>query len=695
MGAVDEDSTPGATFSPPKTVNVIVTATQVSAEGPYTIAEGESLSLAADADGAPTGFDWDVNNDGNFSDAVGQNTTLGWTDLQALIPGIDGFGLFFVRVRATYPNGSQVISNVTFLVVVNTPPTATLSNNGPVQEGDTALVSFSGQFDPSDVDTAVGFTYSYDFDNDGLFELTDITSASATVPSSFLNDNGIHMVLAIIKDKDGDFTELFTDIAVLNVEPSLNLLGVDTVEEGAPYALMLSATDPGDDTISRWIVDWGDGTIEVFLGPNQTLTHGFADDGLREISVTAVDEDGLYGATKTVTPTLLNLSATNAGEGDFVRLTGTLVDPGILDSFVLEVDWGDGALETFNLVAGTTDFELVHAYADDDPSGTPADDYLIDAVVTDDDAGEDSASALVTVTNVAPSIAGLGLAHPSIDESGLIVLSGAFTDVGIPDTHTVTIDWGDGNTSTADVDAASRTFTATHRYVDDDPTGTSADDYTITATVVDDDGGEDTASTILTVTNVAPAITTFDLSATLINENNTVTVAGSYIDLGSLDTVTLSIDWGDGTISAVAVDQIAGTFTASHTYLDDNPTGTPTDDYILTATITDDDGDSNSVSFTVTVNNVAPSVEDLQFLAPVIDENGSAQLTGRIVDVGSLDTHTVSIDWGDGSTSAGVVDPFARTFTATHQYLDDNPSGTPSDDYVVTATVTDDDGGVG
>ena len=34
----------------------------------------------------------------------------------------------------------------------------------------------------------------------------------------------------------------------------------------------------------------------------------------------------------------------------------------------------------------------------------------------------------------------------------------------------------------------------------------------------------------------------------------------------------------------------------------------------------------------------------------MIDENGSVTLSGSFADVGTLDTHTVLIDWGDGTT---------------------------------------------
>ncbi|MCH8830537.1 MAG: hypothetical protein IID45_13255, partial [Planctomycetes bacterium] len=82
--------------------------------------------------------------------------------------------------------------------------------------------------------------------------------------------------------------------------------------------------------------------------------------------------------------------------------------------------------------------------------------------------------------------------------------------VGTLDTHTVLIDWGTGETSSVAVvtqGAGSGTFTATHQYLDDNPTATASDVYSITATVTDDDGGFVTsAASTLTVNNVAPNI---------------------------------------------------------------------------------------------------------------------------------------------------------------------------------------------
>ena len=62
-----------------------------------------------------------------------------------------------------------------------------------------------------------------------------------------------------------------------------------------------------------------------------------------------------------------------------------------------------------------------------------------------------------------------------------------------------------------------------------------------------------------------------------------------------------------------------------------------------------------------------------------IDENGAAILTGTYTDVGTQDTHELDIDWdGDGVFDQTVV-VTGGAFTVTRQFLDDNPTGTPSD----------------
>ena len=102
--------------------------------------------------------------------------------------------------------------------------------------------------------------------------------------------------------------------------------------------------------------------------------------------------------------------------------------------------------------------------------------------------------------------------------------------------------------------------------------------------------------------------------------------------------------------------------------------------------VTDAAGTTARSSTTVVVENAPPVIERFT----VSPAGGGRNKKARIAyaDPGSEDTHTVVIDWGDGTqTDAGPADGDRREAERTkHRY-------TAAGSYVVTATVTDDDGG--
>ena len=58
--------------------------------------------------------------------------------------------------------------------------------------------------------------------------------------------------------------------------------------------------------------------------------------------------------------------------------------------------------------------------------------------------------------------------------------------------------------------------------------------------------------------------------------------------------------------------------------------------------------------------NAVPTLDNLAVTSP-IDENDSVTLTGMIIDSDSLDTHTLDIDWGDGTTDSVAISPLVQT----------------------------------
>ena len=216
--------------------------------------------------------------------------------------------------------------------------------------------------------------------------------------------------------------------------------------------------------------------------------------------------------------------------------------------------------------------------------------------VTDGQGSSDTATVQITVigTNQAPTLTGLLPDLAEVNEGSVATIRGSYTDVDISDGHTVLVHWGDGVSTFADVDAATRTFTATHVYADDDPTATSRDTYTIRAEVTDEHGLSDTAATSLDVVNVEPSIG--ELTVTPIDFDGSVSLALQFSDPGAGDSFQAIIDWGDGSSETRTVPNGSSPWTTTHVYGDFNGES----QFDIHVTLIDDDGGSIAAATTAT-----------------------------------------------------------------------------------------------
>ncbi|HEV8636751.1 MAG TPA: DUF4082 domain-containing protein, partial [Chloroflexota bacterium] len=263
-------------------------------------------------------------------------------------------------------------------------------------------------------------------------------------------------------------------------------------------------------------------------------------------------------------------------EGTAIALGATATEPSAVDAAALTRSWSvtkDGA--AFASGAGTS-FGFT-------PSDNGA--YAVTLTVADKDGGTGSASATIAVTNVAPSALTRNLSWTSIGEGDTVTLSGHFVDPGAADTHTLVIDWGDGSpTATLTLAAGVLTYSATHQYLDDNPTGTFSDGGAVTVTATDKDGGAVSGAVAMTLFNEPPVVGTITAPTAPVRVNTPITASASFTDHGVLDTHTATITWGDGGGSAATVVEAngAGTASGSHVY-------TAPGLYTIKITITDDD----------------------------------------------------------------------------------------------------------
>jgi PKD repeat protein len=309
-----------------------------------------------------------------------------------------------------------------------------------------------------------------------------------------------------------------------------------------------------------------------------------------------------------------------------------------------------------------------HSYADNGG-------YVVRVRVRDDDGAEGTDALTVAVANVAPTVdAG---ADRTGDDGSPIAFSATFTDPGTVDSHTATIDWGDGTVEAGAIDATARTVSGTHTYADNGV-------YTVRVTVTDDDGGVGSDTAVVALANAVPVLTALTAAPRIV-EGELLTLTGAFTDPDLGDAHTVVVEWGEGVAETVALAAGARAFTLTHRYLDDDPTGTSSDAYVIRVRIRDDDDAETAGEVTTLVANAAP---EAAVVAPSAGVPGVAlSFAGAFTDPGTLDTHEIAWDFGDGTTIGFHASTDGGALTPTHAFA---TTGT----YTVTLSVRDDDGGV-
>jgi hypothetical protein len=190
--------------------------------------------------------------------------------------------------------------------------------------------------------------------------------------------------------------------------------------------------------------------------------------------------------------------------------------------------------------------------------------------------------------------------------------------------------------------------------------------------------GSDTASTLVAVANVAPAVTGGPDLATV--EGTPITLTATFVDPGLRDTHTAQIDWGDGSTSTFAIPPNARALSATHTYANQGV-------FTALVTVRDDDGGAGTASVLTTVTNLPPSMAPMSGPDHPTRAGTLITVSATFTDPGVLDHHTGTVIWGDGTTSAATIVEGGGSGTAsgTHAYTHPGP-------HEVTIVVTDDAG---
>ena len=556
----------------------------------------------------------------------------------------------------TGQNNDDIFGDVAVGIPPNEPPTnLTLTGAATVAEGST--YTLDGSFE--DINAGDSFTVTIDWGDGTAIETLNLAADVKTFNATHVYAEGTasYAIDVTVADAEGETVNVIKAVQVDNVPPTSGLTGADNLLEGELYTLTIDpATDIGDDTVSEYVVNWGDGSeAERFTTPGDQ-THSYTDSGTYTITLSLRDEEGIYQnvATQTVTvnnvePTLTITGAPDVAEGSEYTLTlGNVTDPG--DDTVTQyiVDWGDGVVETYG-AAG----EVTHTYADGDQT------YAISVSLVDEDGTYgDVATTTVDVVNVDPTLT-LSGNLTGTEGSAYVLDIGAVTDPGTDTITAYTVDWGDGTTPAVFTTSGAKT----HVYADNG-------NYTISIELADEDGTYAAVDTLnVSIANVAPTITLGGANSGFEGSDYTLTI-NSPTDPGNDTISAYIIDWGDGS----ATQTVTNPGDVIHVYADD-------DAYTISLTLVDEDGTYIDAAVkTVNINNVAPTIALSD--GGAVDEGAVYTLTlGAVTDPGDDTVDRYLVDWGDGSD----VEPFDVDGDQTHVYAD---NGT----YTVRVSLRDEDG---
>ena len=477
----------------------------------------------------------------------------------------------------------------TITVVPNLPPTADAGGPYTVDEGISISLDGNGSSDPN----GDPLIFSWDLDNDGEYD-----DAAGATPDHIWMDNGTYTIS--LEVSDSALTDTGSTIATVNdLSPSAAFIwSPEPQAEGAAVSFTDGSTSTPD-IITGWAWDFGG----LGTSNDQNPSFTFDDDGIYTVTITVTDDDGSTDTAShdvTITDkgpvaTLSGDTVLNKGQSGNYDAGGSVSIPDAIVGY--EWDW-DYDSSTFN-PSGDTGVTQSHAWTD---SGV----YTAAVRVTDDDGSTDIAILQVTVNAVVGPTAVLS-GDASLNEGQSGGYDATASTAGTNPIERYAWDWNyNGSTFTPSGDT------------DMSQSRTWADDAirTIAVRVIDTAGMTDIAQLFVVVHNVAPDVEAGpDRTA---DEGDTVSFSGSFTDPGTLDTHTITWDFGDGTTAS-------DTLTPSHVF---NSAGT----YAVTLTVKDDDGATGSDVLTVTVESGQVPPEQTIFNLAARAKSGKVQLTWRQVD---------------------------------------------------------------
>ena len=384
----------------------------------------------------------------------------------------------------------------------------------------------------------------------------------ADIPAQPYNSLVIYKVYAADTNGISSVSKLYSYTSVIpDRSPTAVLIrSPSVVYTGQDIDFSASSSYDPDGNIVSYSWDFGDGTTASGV----TVHHSYPENGVYAVTLKVVDNEGLVGNSVTIQrvenqPPVASLTEAASiinGQETVAFDASPSYD---LDGTIVTYTWnfGDGTAAT-----GIT---TTHSY-------TGSGFYNVTLSVSDDDGATDEYVHSIQVTNVdiTPPSASITVTTETGNIDETISFDGSKSYKSDGSIVSYSWDFGDGTTATG--------VKVDHSYKDNGV-------YTVTLTIIDDEGAIVSATTIVNVLNKPPVVLLTENATTLmLGETIHFDASESYDSDGTI--TTYSWDFGDGTITTGV--------TADHAYNED---GT----FTVVLAVTDDDGDSSVVLAEITV----------------------------------------------------------------------------------------------
>ncbi len=247
-------------------------------------------ALVTDADGNAITFSF------RGATVAGASIDAATGILSWAVPADQAAGLTRMVIIASDGIGGEAVRALSFDV----------DNAAPVWTGPTSFAVNEGQTFSIDLDTLVS-----DADLNPLtITVTGVPVGNATIdPATNIltwtlpqDANGVQVLRLRADDGLGQSASRALRVNVKNLPPVASLDAPAVADTGASVAVTPGATDPGNDPITEWRIDWGDGSAaQTVAGSAASLEHTYTLDGTWTVQLRAVDANGGVSAPVTAT----------------------------------------------------------------------------------------------------------------------------------------------------------------------------------------------------------------------------------------------------------------------------------------------------------------------------------------------------------------------------------------------------------